>query len=154
VKVYVKVKVQLRSFLTSTVDRGEWPASSSDRLTPRKRTLCTRWPAGRVCRRHGLLKALKDLTLCSGLESVLGPTQPSIQWVWRDLFLGVKPPRREGEHSPSTAETKNNWSCISTLYVFMACTRKYLLHHSFHIFFLLILDGIYCNGTSKDQLTN
>jgi hypothetical protein len=37
----------------------------------------------------------------------LGPTQPPIQWVRRDLYLRVKRPRREADHSPpSSAEVK------------------------------------------------
>jgi len=38
----------------------------------------------------------------------LGPTQPPIQWVPEDLFLGVKQPGCEADHSPpSSAEAKN-----------------------------------------------
>jgi hypothetical protein len=38
----------------------------------------------------------------------LGPTQPPIQWVPRALFLRVKRPGREADHSPSSnAEVKN-----------------------------------------------
>jgi len=52
----------------------------------------------------------------------LGPTQPPIQWVRGALFLGVKRPGREADHSPpSSAEVKNAWSYTSTpQYVFMA----------------------------------
>jgi hypothetical protein len=39
---------------------------------------------------------------------VLGPTQPTIQWVSRSLSSGLKRPGREADHSPpSTAEVKN-----------------------------------------------
>jgi hypothetical protein len=45
----------------------------------------------------------------------LGTTQPPIQWVPGALFLGVKRPRHEADHSPpSSAENKNAWSYIST----------------------------------------
>jgi hypothetical protein len=38
----------------------------------------------------------------------LGSTQSPIQWVPNALSLGVKPPRREADHSPpSSAEVKN-----------------------------------------------
>jgi hypothetical protein len=41
-------------------------------------------------------------------RKALGPTQPPIQWVPGDLFLGVKRPGREADHSPpSSTEVKN-----------------------------------------------
>jgi hypothetical protein len=41
-------------------------------------------------------------------SSALGPTQTLIQWISRDLPLGVKQQWREAHHSPpSTAEVKN-----------------------------------------------
>jgi hypothetical protein len=55
-------------------------------------------------------------------------TQPPIQWVQGTLFLGVKRPGREADHSsPSTAEVKNAWSYTSSpQYVFMAwCLVKH-----------------------------
>jgi hypothetical protein len=52
----------------------------------------------------------------------LGPTQPPIQWVLGALFLVVKRPGREADHSPpSSAEVRNAWSYTSTpQYVFKA----------------------------------
>jgi hypothetical protein len=48
-------------------------------------------------------------------RTVLGPTQPPIQWVPGALSLGVKWPGHEADHSPpSSAEVKNAWSCTST----------------------------------------
>jgi hypothetical protein len=45
----------------------------------------------------------------------LRPTQLPIQWVPGSLFMGVKRPRSEAEHSlPSSAEVKNAWSYAST----------------------------------------
>jgi hypothetical protein len=45
----------------------------------------------------------------------LGLTQPHIQWVPGVLFLGVKRPRCEADHSPpSSAVVKNAWSYTST----------------------------------------
>jgi hypothetical protein len=45
---------------------------------------------------------------------VLGPTQPPIQRVPGALFLRVKRPGREADHSsPSNAEVKNAWSYTS-----------------------------------------
>jgi hypothetical protein len=47
---------------------------------------------------------------------VLGPTHPPIQWVPGALSLGVRPPKREVDHSsPSSDEVKNAWSYTSTL---------------------------------------
>jgi hypothetical protein len=56
-------------------------------------------------------------------RTVLGPTQPPIQWIARAISLGVKWLGREADHSPpSSAEVKNAWSHTSTSrYVFMAC---------------------------------
>jgi hypothetical protein len=56
-------------------------------------------------------------------RSALGTSQPPIQWVPRDLSLGVKRQGREADHSPpSRAEVKNAWSYISTpQYAFIAC---------------------------------
>jgi hypothetical protein len=40
-------------------------------------------------------------------RTALGPTQPPIQWVPRDVSLGVKPPGREADNSPpSSTEVK------------------------------------------------
>jgi hypothetical protein len=40
-------------------------------------------------------------------RTALGPTQPPIQWVRGALFLGVKRPVREADHSPpSSAKVK------------------------------------------------
>jgi hypothetical protein len=51
----------------------------------------------------------------------LGPTQPPIQWLPGSLFLGVKRPGREADHSPpSSAEVKEWVKLTSTLrYTFM-----------------------------------
>jgi hypothetical protein len=61
-------------------------------------------------------------------SSVLGPTQPPIQWVPGALSMGVKRPDREADHSPpSSAESRNVWSYTSTpQYIFMAwCLVKH-----------------------------
>jgi hypothetical protein len=52
----------------------------------------------------------------------LGPTQSAIQWVPRAVFLVLKRPGREADHSPTSgAEVKNAWRCTSTSqYAFMA----------------------------------
>jgi hypothetical protein len=55
-------------------------------------------------------------------RTVLGLTQPPIQWVPWAFSLEVKRPGREADHSPPTcAEVKNAWSYTSSpQYVFMA----------------------------------
>jgi hypothetical protein len=46
---------------------------------------------------------------------VLGPTKPPIQWVLGVLFLAVKQPGLEADHShPCSAKVNNVWSCTST----------------------------------------
>jgi hypothetical protein len=58
----------------------------------------------------------------------LGPTQPPIQWVTGGLFLGVKRPGCEADHSPSSSsEVKNAWRYTSTpQFIFMAwCLLKH-----------------------------
>jgi hypothetical protein len=48
-------------------------------------------------------------------RTALGPTQPPLQWVPGALYLGVKRPVREADHSPlSSAEVKNAWRYTST----------------------------------------
>jgi hypothetical protein len=77
---------------------------------------------------------------------VLGPTQPSIQWVPGALSLEVKWPRREADHSPpSSAEVKNAWSYTSTPQnVFMAwCLVK---HRDNFTFLPLPLHCVYCRN--------
>jgi hypothetical protein len=61
-------------------------------------------------------------------RTVLGPTQPPIQWVPGAFSLGVKRPRREADHSPtSSTEVKE---CVElylhSQYAFMAwCLVKH-----------------------------
>jgi hypothetical protein len=53
--------------------------------------------------------------LTTASRTVLGPTQPPIQWVLGALSLGAKRPGREADRSPaSSAEVKNAWSYTST----------------------------------------
>jgi hypothetical protein len=48
-------------------------------------------------------------------DPALGPTQPPIHWAPGALFLGVKRPGREVDHSPPcSAEVKNAWSYTFT----------------------------------------
>jgi hypothetical protein len=44
----------------------------------------------------------------------LGPTQSLVQWLPGAVFLGVKRPGCEADHSPSSAEVKNAWNYTST----------------------------------------
>jgi hypothetical protein len=64
-----------------------------------------------------LAGAMKGLFLFTKASSpALGPTQPPIQWVPGNSFLGGKErPGRAVDHSPpSNAEVKNAWSYTST----------------------------------------
>jgi hypothetical protein len=68
-------------------------------------------------------------------RTVLGPTQPPIQWVPGALSLGVKRPRCQADHSPPcSSEVKNAWSYTSTpLYVSMAwCLVKHNFTFTLH----------------------
>jgi hypothetical protein len=47
-------------------------------------------------------------------RTVQGPTQPPIQWVPRELSLGVKRPGREDDHSPPSSAEVKEWSYTST----------------------------------------
>jgi hypothetical protein len=63
------------------------------------------------------------------------PTQPPVQLVPGFLFLGVKRPGREADHSPpSSAEVRSAWSYTSTpQYVLMAwCSVKVKPYDSVH----------------------
>jgi hypothetical protein len=64
----------------------------------------------------------RDSSVGIASRTVLGPTQPPIQWVPGALSLGVKRPGREADDSPpSNAEVKNAWSYTSTPhYAFLA----------------------------------
>jgi hypothetical protein len=39
----------------------------------------------------------------------LGPTQPPIQWIPGSLFLGIKRPGREADHSPRSSAEVKEW---------------------------------------------
>jgi hypothetical protein len=48
--------------------------------------------------------------LSTSCRTVLGPTQPPIQWVAGALSSKIKRPRRKAGHSlPTSAEVKNMW---------------------------------------------
>jgi len=71
------------------------------------------------------------------LYSVLGPTQPPIQWVSRALSLGVKWPGREADHSPPSSAKVNAWNYTSTpQYTSMAwCLVKHRDNFNFYFTF-------------------
>jgi hypothetical protein len=52
-------------------------------------------------------RGLGIFLLATASRTALGPIHPPIQWVTGALFLGVKRPGREADHSlPSSAEVK------------------------------------------------
>jgi hypothetical protein len=65
---------------------------------------------------------IKTFLFSMSSRPVLGPTQPPIQWVPRDLSPGVKRPGREADHSSlASAEVKKMWIYTFTPpYAFMA----------------------------------
>jgi hypothetical protein len=70
------------------------------------------------------------------------PTQPPVQWVLGVLSLGVKPPRREADHSPpGTAWVMRKWSYTSGSRI---CLRGMLQgHFTFYLcrmFAVLLMD--------------
>jgi len=64
----------------------------------------------------------KKIFLVAGApETALGTTKPSMQLIPAALYLPVKRPEREANHTNSMLEFGNSWSCISTpQYAFMA----------------------------------
>jgi hypothetical protein len=72
----------------------------------------------------------------TAFRPALGPTQPPIQWLPEAVFLKVKWPGREADHSPlSSAEVKNAWSYTSTppirLYGVVLSLKKYRNNFAF-----------------------
>jgi hypothetical protein len=65
---------------------------------------------------------VKNCLFSTSFRPVLGPRQPSFQWVTGSLSTGVKRPGCEANHSPPTsAEVKKTWIYTSTPpYFFMA----------------------------------
>jgi hypothetical protein len=55
-KMYGRVEVQIRVFLSSVLDGGEWSTSHHTCFTSRERTLGTHWIGGWVCLIAGLMK--------------------------------------------------------------------------------------------------
>jgi len=55
-------------------------------------------------------------------RSILGPTQPSIEWMLWAFSSGVKRPGCEANHSPSPcSKVKNKWNCSSAPHI---CTKE------------------------------
>jgi hypothetical protein len=63
-----------------------------------------------------------EIIFTTASRMALGPTQPPIQWLIETLFLGVKRPGRESDHSPTSSAEVKNALIISPLpqYVFTA----------------------------------
>jgi hypothetical protein len=67
----------------------------------------------------GSRQGLGIILFTTASKPALGSTQPPIQWVPGALSLAVQRPGREADHSHSSAEVRNAWSCISipTIYL-------------------------------------
>jgi hypothetical protein len=62
----------------------------------------------------------KIFLLSTVSRTVLGPTQPPIQWILGTLFQGVNLPGREDDQpNPATADVKKTW-VYTPPYIFMA----------------------------------
>jgi hypothetical protein len=89
------------------------------------------WPrAGWQRGRSSSPGRIKNFLFSTSSRSVLGPTQPPIQWE-----PGVKLPGPEGDHSPRTStEVKKTWIYTSTPpYAFMVYKHKGNLTFTLHI---------------------
>jgi hypothetical protein len=93
-------------------------------------------------------RGLGIFLLNTASRTVLGPSQPPIQWLPGALSLGLKQPGREADHSPpSSAEVKNAWSYSSTpQYDFMAWC---LVKHRGNFTLLYRLHGDLNRGTKS-----
>jgi hypothetical protein len=70
---------------------------------------------GRQRGRSSSPSRVKILILSMLPRPVLGPTQPSVQWVLEAFSPGVERPEREAYHShPTSAEVKSTWIHTST----------------------------------------
>jgi hypothetical protein len=99
-------------------------------------------------------RALGVFLFTTASRTVLGPTQPPIQWVPGTLSLGVKRPGREADHSsPSSAEVRMR-GAISPLsqYVSMAwCLAKHRDNFTltFHCYVLHVLSLHVVSATTQ-----
>ena len=89
----------------------------------------------------------------------LGPTQNLIRWVRRHFFPWVKRSERDGDHSsPSSAELRNEWSCVSIPLICHLILKRAALHfvemcrlHSLLGYFTLQYHNIIYRGTQIFQ---
>jgi hypothetical protein len=87
-------------------------------------------------------------------RTVLGPTQPTVQWVSGALSLGVKQPaRHESDHSPpSSAKVKecmNLYLCSSNMPSWCGAQLKKKHRYNF-TFAIVILVGLLCTDMSVE----
>jgi len=94
----------------ASIFKLEWGLEVVVDIGRRCRDLCGPIESGRgychfpVTRRYQLL-------FTTASRTALGYTQPPIQWIPVAIFLAVKRPDHEVDHSPpSNAELKNEWS--------------------------------------------
>jgi hypothetical protein len=103
-----------------------WKGCGRKRLHPIFNIPATGWTIGVLG--FDSRRGLGIFLFTTASRTAPGPTQHPIQWVPGVLFLGVKRPGREVDHSPPySAEVKNAWKYTSIpQYVFMAwCLVKH-----------------------------
>jgi hypothetical protein len=85
-----------------------------------------------------------NFSLHHRVQPALGPTQSLIQWEPGVLYLGVKWPGRETDHShPSSAEVKNAWRYTSTPSNAAPWRRSQLKHTDSFTFFTRHIPFLY-----------
>jgi hypothetical protein len=70
-------------------------------------------------------------------RTVLGPTQPHIQWIPKALSLGVKRPGREADYSPPSSAEVKEWVELYLHYPNMPPWRGAQLKHRDNFTFTL-----------------
>jgi hypothetical protein len=97
---------------------------------------------------------LRFFLFITASRTVLGPTQPPIQWVPGALSLGVKRPGREAGHiPPSSAEVKNAWSYTSNSPIRLHGVVLKLKHRDNFTFNLTSTDCYKDNRTTGKEFT-
>ena len=101
-----RVKVQLPSFLTSELDRGEWPTSTPAALPPGKNH-GTHWPGGLVDPRPGLDVSEKTKIPYTYRDSNPGPEPGSVVTIPTTFLLHTERLLNYWNHTTHSAHSTN-----------------------------------------------